>query len=53
MPQRRRDQEPDELLEKATAMLSYCKSILAEGTGPEYFVLVAAAVNMFGVMGWG
>ena len=50
MPQRRRDQEPEELLEKATTMLSYCKSILGERTGPEHFVLVAAAANVFGGM---
>jgi len=50
MPQTRRVQEPEELLEKATMMLSYCKSITGEGTGPEHFVLVAAAVNIFGDM---
>ena len=50
MPQRRRDQEPEELLEKATTMLSYCKSILGEKAGLEHFVLVAAAINIFGEM---
>ena len=50
MPQTRRAEEPEELLEKATTMLSYCKSILGERTGPEHFVLVAAAVNIFGDM---
>ena len=42
------DEKPDELLEKATTMLSYCKSILGEKAGPEHFVLVAAAINIFG-----
>jgi hypothetical protein len=50
MPEPVRDQKPDELLEKATTMLSYCKSILGENTGPEHFVLVAAAANTFGDM---
>jgi hypothetical protein len=50
MPQRRRDQEPEELLEKATTMLSYCKSVLGERAGPEHFVLVAAAANVFADM---
>ena len=50
MPQTRRAEKPEELLEKATTMLSYCKSILGERTGPEHFVLVAAAVNIFGEM---
>jgi len=50
MPQIRHAQEPDELFEKATTMLSYCKSILGERTGPEHFVLVAAAINIFGDM---
>jgi hypothetical protein len=40
-------QESEELLEKATTMLSYCKSILGEKAGPEHFVLVAAAINIF------
>ena len=47
MPQIRRAEEPDELLEKATTMLSYCKSIMGERTGPEHFILVAAAVNIW------
>ncbi len=51
MPQTRRAQEPEELLAKATTMLSYCKSILGERTGPEHFVLVAAAASTFGGMG--
>jgi hypothetical protein len=42
--------EPDELLQKATTMLSYCKTILGESSGPEHFVLVAAAVNTFSEM---
>ncbi len=50
MPQTRRAEEPDELLEKATTMLSYCKSVLGERAGPEHFVLVAAAANTFGGM---
>ncbi len=50
MPEPPRDQKPDELLEKATTMLSYCKSVLGERTGPEHFVLVAAAANTFGDM---
>ena len=50
MPQTRRAEEPEELLEKATTMLSYCKSILGQRTGPEHFVLVAAAVNIYGDM---
>ncbi len=49
MPQTRRAEKPEELLEKATTMLSYCKSILGERTGPEHFVLVAA-VNTFSEM---
>ena len=43
-----RVEESAELLEKATTMLSYCKSILGEKAGPEHFVLVAAAINIFG-----
>ena len=43
-----RAEESAELLEKATTMLSYCKSILGEKAGPEHFVLVAAAINIFG-----
>jgi hypothetical protein len=35
------------LLEKATTMLSYCKSILGERAGLEHFVLVVAAINIF------
>ena len=42
--------ESDELLEKATTMLSYCKSILGEEASPDHFVLVAAAANTFGGM---
>ena len=42
--------EPDELLEKATTMLSYCKSILGEEASSDHFVLVAAAANVFGDM---
>jgi hypothetical protein len=48
MPESPRPEEPDELLEKATTMLSYCKSILGEKAGQEHFVLVAAAINVFG-----
>jgi hypothetical protein len=48
MPKPLRVEEPDELLEKATTMLSYCKSVLGEKAGPEHFVLVAAAINIFG-----
>jgi hypothetical protein len=40
--------EPEELLEKATTMLSYCKSILGEKAGPDHFVLVVAAINILG-----
>jgi hypothetical protein len=47
MPEPPRTEEPDELLEKATTMLSYCKSILGERVGSEHFVLVAAAINIF------
>ena len=47
MPEPSRTEEPDELLEKATKMLSYCKSILGEKAGPGHFVLVAAAINTF------
>ena len=43
-----RAEESAELLEKATTMLSYCKSILGEKAGLEHFVLVAAAINIFG-----
>ncbi len=50
MPEPPHDQKADELLEKAITMLSYCKSILGERTGPEHFVLVAAAANTFGNM---
>jgi hypothetical protein len=42
--------ESDELLQKATTMLSYCKTILGESSGPEHFVLVAAAMNTFSEM---
>jgi hypothetical protein len=42
--------ESEELLQKATTMLSYCKTILGESSGPEHFVLVAAAVNTFSEM---
>ena len=35
------------MLEKATTMLSYCKSILGERAGLEHFVLVVAAINIF------
>ncbi len=42
--------ESEELLQKATTMLSYCKTILGESSGPEHFVLVAAAVNTFSGM---
>jgi hypothetical protein len=48
MPKPPRAEEPDKLLEKATMMLSYCKSMLGEKAGPEHFVLVAAAINIFG-----
>ena len=48
MPQTRRAEEPEELLEKATTMLSYCKSILGEKADSEHFVLVASAINIFG-----
>jgi hypothetical protein len=44
------DEKPDELLEKATTMLSYCKTILGASAGPDHFVLVAAAANTFGDM---
>ena len=50
MPEPPRNEDPDELLEKATTMLSYCKSVLGERAGPEHFVLVAAAANVFGGM---
>jgi hypothetical protein len=50
MPDLPRTEQPDELLEKATTMLSYCKSVLGERAGPEHFVLVAAAANVFGGM---
>ncbi len=50
MPEPPRLEEPDELLEKATTMLSYCKSVLGERAGPEHFVLVAAAASTFGGM---
>ncbi len=50
MPEPLHHQRPDELLEKSTTMLRYCKSILGERTGPEHFVLVAAAANTFGDM---
>ena len=50
MPELSRTEQPDELLEKATTMLSYCKSVLGERPGPEHFVLVAAAANIFGGM---
>ena len=43
-----RAEESAELLEKATTMLSYCKGILGEKAGLEQFVLVAAAINIFG-----
>lgn len=50
MPEPPRAEGQDEILEKATMMLSYCKSILGERTGPEHFVLVAAAASVFGGM---
>jgi hypothetical protein len=45
-----RSEEPDELIERAATMLSYCKSVLGERAGPEHFILVAAAANVFGGM---
>ena len=45
-----RPDKTDELLQKASTMLSYCKTVLGERVAPEHFVLVAAAVNTFSEM---